>query len=65
MTATESRSEEQDAQVGQGEVLSIDALPAQRLSRRRTTATHGIPSVALANPRRTRLIDLRDASEVA
>jgi hypothetical protein len=41
------------------------ALPVQRLSHKRTTATAVIPAVALANPRRVRLIDLRDASEVS
>jgi hypothetical protein len=75
MTGTRSPS---DQQVGrprpadgdpEGEPVAdarpSSALPVQRLSHKRTAATFGIPAVALANPRRVRLIDLRDASEVS
>ena len=48
-----------------GHARPVPALPVQRLSHKRTTATTVIPAVALANPRRVRLIDLRDASEIS
>ncbi len=70
MTATDSVSRHHEGQPASDAAQLVGdgpgaALPIQRLSHHRTTATRAIPAAPLANPRRIRLIDLRDASQVS